>query len=408
MLHRWAGLTITLFLVVVGMTGALLPWNEDLTLLARPALSTVSPPSAAASLLDGITLAEKIEDRTGGKVDYIPLRLNPLKVAIISVRPKNSATLGYDTVWADPYTGAILLKYRDGKLADGPQTIMSFLYSLHSELALGDVGRYTLGVAALIWTLDCFVGLYLTFPIRRTHTNPAASTARTWWARWGAAFRVRWFGGSTKLTFDLHRAGGLWLWPMLLVFAWSSVNFNLTQVSTPVMRMFGAAESVDLPTLAAPLKDPPIGPRQARVMAEKLLSRIAERERFQLEESVGMNYYAENAAYRFNARSDLDIVSEGGRTIVYFSAVDGHLLKFDRPVSRNGANAFMGWLSMLHLAQVFGLPYRILVSFIGLVIVTLSVTGVLIWMKKRSARLLRDPAVSRRPSADDAQRRLPA
>ena len=35
---------------------------------------------------------------------------------------------------------------------------------------------------------------------------------------------------------DLHRAGGLWLWAMLFVFAWSSVAFNLTPAYDAVMR----------------------------------------------------------------------------------------------------------------------------------------------------------------------------
>lgn len=39
-----------------------------------------------------------------------------------------------------------------------------------------------------------------------------------------------------KLNFDLYRAGGLWLWVMLFVLAWSSVAFNLKVVYYPVMQ----------------------------------------------------------------------------------------------------------------------------------------------------------------------------
>jgi uncharacterized iron-regulated membrane protein len=38
------------------------------------------------------------------------------------------------------------------------------------------------------------------------------------------------------------------------------------------------------------------------------------------------------------------------------------------------------------MANVFGLPYRIFVCILGLVIAMLSVTGVYIWWKKRRAR----------------------
>ena len=54
------------------------------------------------------------------------------------------------------------------------------------------------------------------------------------------------------------------------------------------------------------------------------------------------------------------------------------------------ANLIRTWLFALHMAHVFGLPFRIFVCVLGLVITTLSATGVYIWWKKRSARLYRE------------------
>lgn len=34
-------------------------------------------------------------------------------------------------------------------------------------------------------------------------------------------------GNAQRVNFDLHRAGGLWLWLALVLFAWSSVYMNL-------------------------------------------------------------------------------------------------------------------------------------------------------------------------------------
>lgn len=406
--HRWAGLTITLFLVTVGFTGALLPWNEELTMLARPKLSAVTPPHPGAHVLDGITLAGRVEQATGAKVVYVDFHVAPDHVASVSVAPRGAAPLLYDTVWADPYTGAIRLEYRDGALLDGPQTIMSFLYRLHRELALGRVGQLALGVAALIWTIDCFVGFYLTLPIRRRPTPGEPRSAPGWWSQWRPAWLLRWRAGSYKLTFDLHRAGGLWVWPLLFVFAWSGVGFNLREVSTPVMHLFGATPYIDIPTPRAPLPVPPIALREAQARGDALLRDIGRREGFAVGAPSGISYYADQAAYRYNARSTLDVVSEGSRTTVYFSAVDGRLLKFSPPIDPNPANAFMTWLNMLHIAQVLGLPYRVFVSFIGLLVVVLSVTGVLIWMRKRSARLLKVRRVTRSEAFSTTRTNVPA
>nr|WP_306306218.1 PepSY domain-containing protein [Methylomonas koyamae] len=48
---------------------------------------------------------------------------------------------------------------------------------------------------------------------------------------------MKWRGSAYRINFDLHRAGGLWLWLLLLVFAWSSVYMNLSDsVYAPVTR----------------------------------------------------------------------------------------------------------------------------------------------------------------------------
>jgi uncharacterized iron-regulated membrane protein len=58
------------------------------------------------------------------------------------------------------------------------------------------------------------------------------------------------------------------------------------------------------------------------------------------------------------------------------------------PPGSSAATPSPDWLIALHDANVFGLPYRIFVSALGLVIAMLSVTGVYIWWKKRKARSL--------------------
>ncbi|MEQ1779291.1 MAG: PepSY-associated TM helix domain-containing protein [Nitrosomonas sp.] len=44
------------------------------------------------------------------------------------------------------------------------------------------------------------------------------------------------------------------------------------------------------------------------------------------------------------------------------------------------------WIIWLHTARVFGLPMQIAICIIGLIVVTLSITGMMIWLKKRKAQ----------------------
>ena len=87
--------------------------------------------------------------------------------------------------------------------------------------------------------------------------------------------------------------------------------------------------------------------------------------------------------------------AEDGQTCVEFDADTGAVPP-EAPLSASHqqgmptrlAETITGWIQMLHMARVFGLPMKIFVCVMGLVITLLSVTGVYIWWKKRRARRL--------------------
>ncbi len=70
--HRWAGLTMAFFLIVAGATGALLPFYETPTFASRPILSSATPPCPGATPFDGLALAERVQQQTGGLARRVP------------------------------------------------------------------------------------------------------------------------------------------------------------------------------------------------------------------------------------------------------------------------------------------------------------------------------------------------
>src|SRR5690606_8161764 len=110
---------------------------------------------------------------------------------------------------------------------------------------LGDIGKLLLGVIALLWTINCFIGFYLTFPravnnkraLQKTVSKTVLKKRASVLTRWLPAWKIRRETNTFKLNYDVHHAFGLWLWLMLFVIAWSSVSFNLQQVYQPVMQV---------------------------------------------------------------------------------------------------------------------------------------------------------------------------
>lgn len=247
--------------------------------------------------------------------------------------------------------------------------------------------------------LDCFVGAYLTFPVRRwcveekakVKRRNAGSHPKSWWQRWQPAWRVRWQGGSYKLNFDLHHAGGLWVWAMLLVLAWSSVAFNLSEVYNPVMRSV-FAHQVDiraLPTLPTPQLNPLIDWLEARRIGRQLMAEQAQEKGFTVNHESSLYYDAERAVYRYRVHSSRDVSDHNGSTQLVLDANNGELKSLWLPSGAASGDTVTTWVECLHMAALWGWPFKVFMSLMGVVAAMLSVTGVIIWWRKRNAQRIR-------------------
>jgi uncharacterized iron-regulated membrane protein len=379
--HRWAGLSIALFLIVAGVTGSLLPFFHDLERLTAPHFNVAEPPHPGAGRIDPMTLIAAAERRhPDARVTFFEAAPHDGMTQILGVQPRDpKATLPFDQISVDPYTGAERGTRPWGDLMADGSNLLPFIYRLHYQLALGPTAQFVFGIAALIWTLDCFVGFYLTLPARRAGVRA-----------WGKSWRVRWNSGDYKRNFDLHRAGGLWLWPILFVFAWSAVSLTLPQVYAPVTKLlFGGVQPYAERADPGPPGTKPMDWPAARAHGRALMAAQARRNGFTVEHEAWMFYDASTAHYAYAVRSNRDIGEEdGGSTAITFSATSGKLAQLMLPTGQHAGNTVTTWLDALHMAAVGGLPYRMFVSVLGLVVTGLSVTGVLIWMRKRAARLL--------------------
>lgn len=387
------------FLILVGFTGSLLAFLPELDRLANPKVYQVH----RGEPLDLATLAELGQEKVPrARVDTVFYGVEGSAAWVgVSTRP-GEPELGFRYLRLDPVTGEEIMRFTWGAFSEGTHNLMNFVYKLHFALAMdGMIGIWILGICALVWTLDCFVAFYLTLPQRRRSCArhpilwPEGGNRRSWWQRWKPAWKIRWRSGGHKLNFDLHRAGGLWLWVVLLVFAWSSVYMNLPDtVYTWAMRAATEFKApwTELSVREEPLQNPGLDWRQAQAAGERLMERQAMLHGFAIEHPVALRLDREHGVYVYQVRSSRDIQAEGGVTQVFFDADSGELKLLLLPTGQYSGNTVTTWLFALHKAAVFGLPYRIFVSLIGLAIVLLSVTGIVIWLKKRRALLLKHSA----------------
>jgi uncharacterized iron-regulated membrane protein len=372
--HRYTGLALAAFLILEGLTGSLLAFNPQLERFFSPRLYVTPIPSGPRLSLG--TLAERAEKLVpDAQVD--DLYAYPDRTMV------EMEARDFDQLFFDPWTGQELGRRKYGDLSQGPTNVMPFVYNLHANLAWGPTGELILGGVALVWTLDCFVAYYLTLP----------SALQGFWRRWQLAWRIKRNAGVFRFNFDVHRASGLWLWPPLLIFAWSSVMLALPSVYDRVMGVFFEYRptGVDAADPSRSARPPRLGWVEAERIGAALLAKEATVYGFRV--VAPPNYLAfaptENA-YSYRAGTNFDVRGQTSDTTVWFDGDSGRLRRLDLPSRRHAGNTLSIWFAALHFADLRNSAlYRAAVFVLGLAIAALAVTGIYIWLAKRNHRRMR-------------------
>lgn len=401
--HRWMGLTVALFLIVAGATGAVISWDHELDewlnadLMDTPGRGPLQSP---------LVLAAAVEARDARvEVSYMTLGLEEGHAASFLVRAKVDPStgkpfvLGYNNVFVDPVTAQVTGQRDSKSLALSKRNLMPWLRHLHESLHMPAFwgsnrwGFWLMGGVALMWLIDSFVALYLTLPVRmaqqRARGAAGAKLPRaSWWRRWQPAWVVRWRAGGYKLNFDLHRAGGLWVWGIIIVVSFTSFSLNLyREVFYPVMSTI----STTTPGPYETIKPAPLGsfiaPKISFAQAIEIAQREGERLAFEFAPS-GIWYGGDFPFYNVSFFDPSDEMGVMGMAMsnIYVSAETGEVLGMHRPWHGTAADVFVQLQLPLHSGRILGMPGRIMMSVMGLVVVMLSVTGIVIWERKRRAR----------------------
>ncbi|HTS87794.1 MAG TPA: PepSY-associated TM helix domain-containing protein [Gemmatimonadales bacterium] len=375
--HRWTGLALALFLMIVGVTGSMLAFRSRLDSLVNPGFHVT--PHPGQQVLDLATLAERAEAAMPhARAAYFTV--DPDQVLVHLAGRTDSAT---GKPWPvpdlpmvlNPYTGEVLHAGLTSNPERPPIDLMGFTYALHTSLATRTSWGWTLvGVIALLWTIDSFVALVVTLP----------RSAGPFWPRWRQAWKVKLSASARRLHFDLHRAGGLWLWPVLVVFGWSSVMLGLSSVYEPVTgALFDYVppdQGIMTLMLPTPLEKPRLTWREAQSIGEQTMARVATEHHFAIERPYGMAYVAEFGGYTYAVRSSLDLRGHGWDTTVLIDGTTGAVRAIDLPRGQHAGNTLSTLLWGIHYGDLRdSLPFRIFVCLLGLYLTVISYTGVAIW-----------------------------
>jgi uncharacterized iron-regulated membrane protein len=351
--HLWVGIVLALYFIVIGITGSILVFREELETLAglKPwhHLRVQQPVADIVTVIENVRAAYP---RARVLSVLAPTQADPTFMAVVQRR-------GEMKVAADPATGAVL-----GTLPRNSSWV-GVIQRLHVNLLLGLVGRKLNGVAAAFLLLLNLTGLVIWWP-----------GIKLWTRALKVDFRRRW----RRVNWDLHNAVGFWtlaivtLWAVSGVyFAWPSQTFSLVNRLSPIV------------TARPPAVFVPAGDAEAWPDLHAMISAAY---------SADPGTSLKGIAFPFNRRAPLLIFMNRGNNVgyeyadtLYFDPYDGRLLK----IWRYGVNQSLGdwfiWLQIpLHFGTYWGLWVKILWAALGLAIPLLTVTGALMYWNRALRR----------------------
>lgn len=379
LLHRWFGLFTAVFLFVSGLTGAVISWDHELDEWLNPHLfenhtaGTHQPPMVLANQL------EVADPRL--LVSYVPLYTEEGHSLGMGVDARMDQSIGkiypldFNQVAIDPVTGLIQGQREWGAVSLSKENLLPFLYKLHYSLHIPngwnlEIGVLFMGIVAIVWVLDGFIALWISFPRSRS---------------WKKSFNFRWHKGPRVINFDLHRSGGVCLWLLLLVMAVTSVSMNLGfQVVRPVVSWFSKITPSPFEQYIFYGEENPVMPAVTREQVIANATEIAQ-QRGWSDPAGGVFYSVEFGIYGVGFFSADNDHGDGGlgNPWLYFDGQDGRYIGDSVPGTGSAGDIFLQAQFPLHSGRILGLPGRILISLMGLVVAILSVTGVVIWLRKR-------------------------
>lgn len=342
-LHSWLGLIAGLFILVFFLTGAVIVFREELSLWENAHLWRVEPKGRR---LPYDTLYERVSASVTDTYLYSFRNMPRTPEETIEMRIYEPSTERYGLLYANPYTGQVL-----GKTFD---SLYDILLTLHYKFYLGRFGEFLAALFALALLGSVLSGLYV---YRKSLLKVLLFRFRGRWTNW------------RTISSNLHRILGVWGLIFNLVLALS--GFWMLKYTLDVKNHFSpsATEKPAPPPIIGASLDGAIRQTQAAFGG-----RVT---------SVSFPRQPDDVVQVYALSPDRNWLYGDYSSYAEFESATGRLLKVFRESDLSALERFEYALYTLHFGQYGGLTIKLLYSFFSLAGAILTVTGFLLWYRRK-------------------------
>jgi uncharacterized iron-regulated membrane protein len=359
-IHVYLALSVGLLFALLGLTGSLSVYREELDTLFNPRLTIDAAQGNPLSLDRILAAVRAAHPRQHGSWTLEMPRSPDGTITAWFEKPHETFGEFYAPLMVSvhPYTAEVVASRFWG------QTATTRLLDLHNRFRLDGFGWNAVGILGLLSATSVISGLYL------------------WWPGFGRllrAFAVRHDAGLMRLLFDLHRLTGLCSAPVLLLLAFTGFLLTYPAILETLADSSGMGHGdggPDIRSTAVP-NNRPISLAEAVLIARGPFP-SAELRR------IGTPAGA-RGTYRINLRQQSETGWRHLYTTVWVDRWSGQIREVRDPAEFSSAQEFAARIWPLHSGEALGPAGRLVWFVIGLTPLALYIGGLLHWLHRRGA-----------------------
>lgn len=366
-IHLWIGLGSGAIVFILGITGCILVFVDEVKPLVYPQRLFVS--SAAGQPQSLTTLLHTAEDAWGEAKPVTAMEIynDPTRTVHFRAYRANDqegtwywdAKQYYESVFVDPYTGGVVAT------ENSEFEFFRVVLFLHWSLLFSNaIGQPIVGVATLLFALSLMTGLVLWWP-----KNRKARRTR---------FRFRWKAstGAKRKNYDLHNILGFYSISLAFIIALTGLVWAFPWVNDGVQWLANVGTKSES-LVIAPLPDNPV--EEEAGVIDKVYAAV----RARYPDATGYHVY-------FGQSDDAPInvlIRYQGTwrdVIEQYSAYSGNWLNTVKFSDKNRGEKLRSMNYDIHVGSILGMPGKILAFLASLIAASLPVTGFIIWYNRGS------------------------
>lgn len=337
-IHLVLGLLVASFLVILGLTGAVLAFEPEIDRAQHHETSYVRPGGRVLSLAE---IASAIARKYPAEpiVAYLPSESPGIASQVI---------LSRGIVSVNQYTGEVL-----GVRSRG-QSFLGVVRALHVRLAMGDLGRSVIKWSSLGTLLSLLSGMFLWWPIKRMRVGGR------WW--------------SARFWYDLHSSIGFFSLIPGLLLAGTGVVLGF---ETPIAELMGKMSVREIKTQICNGESPQdkrhLSPDEAVEIATAQIPGTVPY-RVQMPRYGGLYVIAlDNPQNRITgSQNSISLDPKTGRIVAARFASELTI-----------AERIMATSQSIHTGTIWGFPSKTIAAIVSLILPLQALSGLLIWLRRK-------------------------